>query len=217
MSRLMTLLLRGSLGAAVAAIGLVVTLGAQTPSSEDKVPIPNGSVRMPKLEAQLAAGAGPGVVLVRVYRMEAPPEMLFQFYKRSLQASRDLDLDSASMEPGDLTRVSYQLHFHDLKDECADSVADASASSAPPNAAPATCKVWRRSKDKIHALRTRLGFEPDVWLKQVDYRWLTRDADGVWTSWLVELKDVGLAENWKRYTLNAQVTIQKIVHSAPAP
>jgi hypothetical protein len=212
MSRLMPLL-RGSLGAAVAAIGVVVTLGAQAPTTDKGVPIPSPSVRLPKVEAQLGGGEGAGALSVRVYRSEAPLEMLFRWYQRSLLATRDIELDSASMEPGDVTRVGYHLFYHAIKDECADSAAAAPA----PSQAPPTCKVWRLGKDKERSLHNRMGLAPDEWIERATFTWFGRALNGVWTRWQLELQDTGLSKDWKRYELKSQIIVRKVVYGAPGP
>ena len=127
--------------------------------------------------------------------------------------TRDLALDSADLEPGEGTRVSHHLVFHTFGDACADSAAGAST----PSEAAATCRVWRRGKDKERALHTRVGLEPNLWIERVTFTWFVRELNGVWTRWQLELKDTGLSNNWKRYELQAQITVRKVVFGGPGP
>ncbi len=191
-----------------AIVALAVTigssLGAQAPATEADIPIVPGAVRQPRLELPGGGSDSGQVRLMRVYRWNAPIEPLTRYYLQQLGGRRDVALDTAAVQPGETTPISYHLTFHSLEDECADSAAGSAAGGT-------ACRVWKRGKDKKRALvNSRLGYAPLLWIERVTFRWFSRDAGGDLVQWRVDLSDVGLSEDWKRYALKTQLTIESV-------
>jgi hypothetical protein len=191
---------------AIAALAALIgtALGAQAPATEAEIPIVTGATRQPRLELPAGGSESGQVRSIRVYRWEAPIEILARYYLQHLGGRRDAVLDTAALHPGETTPISYHLTFHSLEDECADSAAGIPAGGK-------ACTVWKRGKDKKRALvNSRLGYEPELWVERLTFRWFSRDPGGDLVEWRVELSDSGLSENWKHYLPNAQLTIESV-------
>src|SRR6267378_1149407 len=124
---------------AIAALAAVIgtALGAQAPATEAEIPIVTAATLQPRLE--LAAGGSESwqVRSIRVYRWEAPIEILARYYLQHLGGRRDAVLDTAALHTGETTPISYDLTFQSLEDECADSAAGTAAGGK-------ACTVWKR-------------------------------------------------------------------------
>ena len=203
-----------AVAAAVAVIG-AATLGAQIAPIDSAIPLASSAKRLPQLEQQVAASAGGFAREVRVYRWAAPIEPMFRYYEVKLGGVRDvvLDTSSAIFMPGATTRVSYQLDFHVLQDQCTDSTPRAAA----PGAAPATCKSWRRARDKKRALSGRVGPEPGAWLERATFTWFVRDTTGELYRWRMVLRDSGLSDNWQHYTPLTDLTLERVQLTRKTP
>jgi hypothetical protein len=191
---------------AIAALAAVigVALGAQAPATEENIPIASGATRQPRLELPAGGSESGQVRSVRVYRWDAPIELLAGYYLQHLSGRRDVALDTAALHPGEATPISYHLTFHSLEDQCADSAAGIGAGGQ-------ACTVWKRGKDKKRVLvNGRLPYAPDLWIERVTFRWFRRDAQGDLVQSRVDLSDSGLSENWKRYEPNTQLTIESV-------
>ena len=185
--------------------GVVGTaLGAQAPATEQEIPIATGAVRQPRLEVTSGGSDSGHVRLIRVYRWDAPIEPLARYYLQHLNGRRDVALDSAAVQAGETSPISYHLTFHSLEDQCADSATGSAAGGK-------ACKLWKRGKDKQRVLvNGRLGYVPHLWIERVTFTWFSREPQGDLVEWRVELSDSGLSENWKHYAPNAQLTIESV-------
>ena len=184
-----------------ASLGGAVVLGAQAPATQAAVPLASGARRQPLLEQQAGGSEEGGGRSIRVYRWASPIEPLVRYYIQALDARRDIMPDSALQRPGETSRISYHLDFYSFEDECADSGAAGGG-----QASSATCKTWRRGKNKARALNFRLGYEVGVWVERTTFRWFSRDSTGV-VRWRAELRDVGLSHDWNHYVPNTQLTV----------
>ena len=204
-----------AIAAAAAVIG-VVALGAQAPTTDDDVPLATGAMRQPDLESQAGGPATGDTRSIRVYRWTAPSEILLRFYLRRLGGAWEGDQDTASVAslgPGESTPISYRLAFFSFEDQCADSDAGAAAGGV----APAGCKAWRRGKDKRRALGGHLGLEPDRWLERATFSWFSRGAQGDLNRWHLEIRDLGLSNNWQHWRPLTQLTIERVQVKRSAP
>jgi len=190
---------------AAASLAGAVALGAQAPTTQAAVPLASGARRQPLLEQQAGGSEAGGGRSIRVYRWASPIEPLVRYYIQALDARRDITPDSALQRPGETSRISYHLDFYSFEDECAD--AGAAAGGQPPPSPPATCKTWRRGKNKARALNFRLGYEVGVWVERTTFRWFSRDSAGAVLRWRAELRDVGLSNDWNHYVPNTQLTV----------
>ena len=199
--------------AATALIG-AVTLSAQS-SVDSAVSLVQTAKRYRQLEQAIAASQGIDTGSIRVYRWQAPLEPMYHWYVRRFSAKRDIALDSAALqaevhalEPGQRTQVLYHLVFHSFDDQCVDSTSTAPA---------ATCKSWKRGKDKRRALNGRLPDQPDSWLSLATFTWFTRTEKGDLIRWQADLADAGLSKSWQQWTPLTQLTLEKQVLKPSTP
>ena len=90
-------------------------------------------------------------------------------------------------------------------------------SNAAPGAAPATCKSWRRARDKKRALSGRVGPEPGAWLERATFTWFVRDTTGELYRWRMVLRDSGLSDNWQHYTPLTDLTLERVQLTRKTP
>jgi hypothetical protein len=209
MTRVAALTLSQSLvGGALALFG-VGALGAQhAPETVDQIPLVPGTTRDSKSEGRLQAGADPSTRVLRVYRIGASMELLFKYYLGRLGGQPGHPGDSTPVvREGDVSPITYQLAFHTFDDECADPPAAPAASGG---ATP--CRLFRRGKDKRTALdRVRIPYDRARWIEDASFTWFRRDLSGILTRLRVDLRDVGLSDNWKRYDPQGQVLFESVV------
>jgi len=197
--------LRGWAIATAAAVVGAFALGAQAPTTDAEVPLATGSQRQLQLEPLSGGTGGVEERSTRVYHWPGPIEPLFDFYRRRLGGGRDIALDTASVPRGEATPVSHHLEFHTFADSCADPATGTAAGGET----PATCKAWRRGKDKMRALNGRIGLAPTAWIERATFNWFSRDMQGDLVRWRVELRDTGLSANWQHYMPSSQITIER--------
>ena len=172
------------------------------------MPLPPGAVREKGIEEQAAAGKGPDTQLLMVYRSSAPVEMLVQWYKRKFTTAEDIALDTAALQPGGVTPISYHITPHVFVDECVDPPASVATAS---EAAPA-CKKWRRGVDKRRALdNSRVAFVDGVWVEVFTLTWYERSTNGELLRRQIEVRDTGLSKNWQHDQLRSQITLERQV------
>ena len=197
-----------SLVAAAAAAFIAVTLQGQIPRTEAEIPILKGAIRDTKAEAQLEVAGAAGARYLRVYRIDASMELVSKWYVSRLRGSPGAVLDTASLDPGKTTPISYRLNYHAFDDECVDEAGRAAASGE----VGAACKVWRRGRDKKATLDgSRIQYEGGGWIEQVLFTWVSRELNGDWVRWQVALRDVGLSANWKRHQPRVRLTVERVV------
>ena len=161
-------------------------------------------------------GSRPRVQIHEVFQVGAPPEMLLSWYLRRLNwlsPNKDRELDTSEVRMAD-TRpaMTYHITFHNFDDVCLDPGAATATegSDAPP------CKLTRYGKEKRHLLENnRVGFEQGVWIDRVTFMWMTREATGEILRRTIELRDAGISDDWKRYTLVTQITLAREAVSEP--
>jgi hypothetical protein len=199
------------LGAVLAAAAVAFTPPARAQKLTDRtMPLPETSVRQRQLEPPPGAVASGG--MYEVWRVAAPPELLLQWYMRSLNRLspiKDGVLDTANIIMGD-TRppMTYHITLHTFKDKCADPVETTPASTDPPTA----CKRWNLGKEKRRILdNNRVGYEWGEWIQKITFTWFIRELNGALVRRQIELLDTGLSNDWKRYTLVTQITLQRDV------
>jgi len=191
---------------AAAAVTLAPALAAQK-QTDRSMPLPETSRRLRQLEPP-EGSEGARVQIHEVWQVGAPPEMLLRWYLRRLNflsPNKDRVLDTAEVRTGD-TRppMTYHITFHMFDDECRDPVPTTPASTG--EAAPCTAK--RFGKEKRRTLdNNRVGFEQGAWIERVTFMWLTRDANGEMLRRTIEMRDTGLSDDWKRYTLVTQIVL----------
>jgi hypothetical protein len=179
------------------------TLAAQK-LTDAMLPLPETSQRMRQLEPPPQPGR-----LYEVWKVGAPPEMMLGWYLRKLNRLSPIKngvLDTAKVIMGD-TRppMSYQITFHKWDDECADSSASATSSDAP-----ATCTRWKLGKEKRRLLdNNRVNYELGEWIERVTFTWYVRELNGEMVRRRIELRDVGISDDWKRYTLVTRITLER--------
>ena len=206
-------------GAMLAAAVVAVTplsLAAQK-LTDPTMPLPETSRRMRELEPPATAGDGVTVPMFEVWRVGAPPEMLLGWYLRRLNRLspvKDAVLDTADVRVGD-TRPSMTFHltFHTFEDECMDPVPAASTSSDGTH----PCSRWRRGTMKRRILdNNRVGYEQQLWIETITFLWYDREAaSGAIVRRQIELRDTGLSDDWKRYNLVTQITLEReVLHPA---
>lgn len=190
-------------------VGVFAPLGAQT-LADATMPLPPGVAREKGIEAQMAATKGPETQLLMVYRSSAPVEMLVGWYKRRLATAEDIPLDTASLQPGGATAISYHLTFHAFVNECMDPGPSAGTSSD----SGATCKKWRRGIDKRRALdNSRVAFKDGTWVEFFTLTWYERTLNGELVRRQIEVRDTGLSKNWQHDELRSQITLERQVVS----
>ena len=175
------------------------------------MPLPETSVRQRQLEPPAGADEGAGARMFEVWTVGAPPEMLLGWYLRRLNRLspvKDGPLDTAAVQPGKYTPLSYHLTFHTFENQCAD------PGGATPASSDATrpCTRLKRGIDKRQTLdNNRVGYELGVWIDRVTLTWFVREATGELVRRRIELRDTGLSDDWKRYTLVTQITLEREV------
>lgn len=193
---------------------VVATVAFTAPTLAQKLtdrtmPLPETAIRQRQLEPP--GGTGPGGMF-EVWRVGAPPEMLLGWYSRSLNRLspiKDGVLDTANIIMGD-TRppMTYHIALHTFEDKCADPVETTLVSSDTTHA----CKRWKLGKDKRRILdNNRVGYEWGEWIEKITFTWFIRELNGELVRRQIELLDTGLSDDWKRYTLVTQITLQREV------
>jgi hypothetical protein len=183
------------------------TLAAQK-LTDPMLPLPETSKRLRQLEPP-PDGSGR---IFEVWRVGAPPEMMLGWYLRRLNRLspvRDGTLDTSNVIVGD-TRppMSYHVTYHTFADECMDSAATTPAS----NEGARACTRWRFAKEKRRSLdNNRVSIEMGEWIERVTFTWYVRELSGELVRRQIELRDTGLSDDWKRYTLVTQMTLQRDV------
>jgi len=196
--------------AAVAA----ATLGAQAPSFE-QIPIVRGATRDAKHEALLLSASPAGERHLRVYRVPASIEGLFRNYLNRLGGSPGPAPDSPAAPVTGATEITYSLAFHSFEDECMDSV---STAPAPTGSGAAACQRVRRGLDKRKSLdRMRIAYGLGRWIEHASFTWFRREPDGALLRLRVELRDMGLNSDWKRYTSLVHLLVESVVLERGAP
>ena len=183
------------------------TLAAQK-LTDPTMPLPPGVIRDQQPAAPVGAGEGADTRWTEVWYVGASMEQLLVWYLRRIHATEDATLDTAVVKPGEGTLVSYHITFHLFDDQCMDPGQSASASSdaAPP------CKHWRRGAAKRRALdNSRVGFRPGQWIEVATITWFVRDEQGVLVRRRIELRDMGLSNDWQRDQLRSQITLEREV------
>jgi len=200
-----------TLGAVLVAAAVAFTAPARAQKLTDRtMPLPETSMRQRQLEPP--AGAVPSGGMHEVWRVAAPPELLLQWYMRSLNRLspiKDGVLDTANIIMGD-TRppMTYHITLHTFEDKCTDPVETTPASTDPPPA----CKHWNLGKEKRRILdNNRVGYEWGEWIQKITFTWFIRELNGSLVRRQIELLDTGLSPDWKRYTLVTQITLQRDV------
>ena len=182
-------------------------VGAQK-VTDPSMPLPPGVVREKGLEAQAGAGDGADGRFLQIYHVGAPSEMVFSWYLKRLNATKDAPADTAALRPGESTFPRYNVTYYSFSDECADPGASASASTdaAPP------CKHWRRGRDKQRALdNSRVGVRGEGWIERFTLTWFSRGDNGELFRRQIEVRDTGLSDNWQHDQLRSQITLERVV------
>jgi hypothetical protein len=209
-------------GAALAAVAVVAaftvpTLAAQK-LTDRSMPLPETSQRQRQLEPPVAAGGGANAPMYEVWRVGASPELLLGWYLRSLNRLSPVMnavLDTADVMMGN-TRppVSYHITMHRFKDECVDPV----DTTIVPSDTTHQCKRWRSGKQKLHTLdNNRVGYGLGDWIERITFFWYIREVTGELVRREIELRDTGLSDDWKRYTLVTQITLRRDVLEPATP
>jgi hypothetical protein len=196
-------------GAALVAAAVLFAppLGAQK-STDPTMPLPPGAVREKGLEAAAGGGEGADRRLLRIFRVGAPVEMVFAWYQRQLTPYEDAVQDTAGLQPGETTPISYHLTYHTFVDQCMELAEGASSSSD----ATAPCKRWRRGLDKQRALtNSRVPLPGGRWMEGFTITWVTRGAGGELVRRQIEVRDTGLSNNWQHDQLRSQITLEREV------
>jgi hypothetical protein len=196
-------------------LALMLALGASNLAAQATwggklMPIPPGATR----DYQLEHGNADDTTArswTQVYRYEATAELVFRWYQDRMGLKPRLAIDTATIQPGSTTPVTYHLTMHTFDDQCLDPV-DTVATEGPP---PADCTKWRRGKEKRHVLGVRIGVEPNRWIERAVLTWYSRSEDGVLTKRSIELIDTGLARDWKRYDPRTEVILHKETEGQP--
>ncbi len=80
------------------------------------------------------------------------------------------------------------------------------------------CRVWRRGADKRQVLlNLRPIQEPGAWIETVVFTWYSRDTNGELIRLRLELRDTGLAADWKHYMPRTQIVASTSVVTPHAP
>jgi hypothetical protein len=180
--------------------------------TDKTMPLPRTSTRQRALEPPT-----PGH-MYEVWRLAASPELLLGWYLRALNwmsPVKDGVLDTADVMAGN-TRppMAYHIEMHSFKDECLDPPDSTSA----PRDSTHPCKVWRSGKVKLHTLdNNRVGAGMGDWIERITFTWYIRELTGEVVRRRIELRDVGLSDDWKRYTLRTRITLERDTLKAAAP
>lgn len=196
-----------------AAVALTPLMLAAQKLTDRMLPLPETSRRHRELEKPAQPGG-----IYEVWTVGAPPEMMLGWYLRKLNRLspvKDGELDRANVILGD-TRppMSYHITLHTFEDECMDSTHTNGASGGT-----ASCTRLRRGKQKRTTLdNNRVSFEMGEWIDRITFSWYVRESSGALVRRQIELRDIGLSPDWKRYTLVTQITLEReIVEPATAP
>jgi hypothetical protein len=181
--------------------------------TDPMLPLPETSRRHRELEPPPQPGR-----INEVWTVGAPPEMMLGWYLRKLNRLspvKDAELDTANVILGD-TRppMSYHITLHTFEDECMDSTQTSAASGGAPS-----CTRLRLGKQKRRTLdNNRVSFEMGEWIDKITFTWYIREPTGALVRRQIELRDTGLSDDWKRYTLVSQITLQReVVQPATVP
>lgn len=200
---------RGWAAGLVAVVVLAAPDLAAQKSADSLLLVPPTATRVRELEPPGIPQGGPRIV--EVWRVEASPELMFNWYLRKLNRYspvRDFQIDSTDVMPGVTTQASYHLIYHTYQDECAD----------PPGATGDACKKWKKGEVKRRLLQnSRAGIDLGEWLAGGTITWFSRDAQGVLWRRKIEVKDDGVSEDWKRYKLLSLVIVTRDTLNIPAP
>jgi hypothetical protein len=200
----------GAAVAAAAALFAPPALGAQK-SNDPTMPLPPGVIREKGLEAAAGAGDGADGRVLQIFRVGAPAELVFTWYKGRLAPYEDAAQDTAHLQPGESTPISYHLNYYTFVDECMDRAESGAASSD----ATAPCKRWRRGLDKQRALNnSRVPLPLGKWVEGFTITWFTRGAQGEIVRRLIEVRDAGLSDNWQHDNLRTQIRLERGVVTA---
>jgi hypothetical protein len=201
------------IGTLAAVVALAPAMLAAQKLTDPMLPLPETSRRHRELEKPASPGG-----IYEVWTVGAPPEMMLGWYLRKLNRLspvKDGNLDRANVILGD-TRppMSYHITLHTFDDECMDSAQTGGASGGT-----ASCTRMRLGKQKRTTLdNNRVSFEMGEWIDKITFSWYVREATGPLVRREIELRDTGLSNDWKRYTLITQITLKReVVDSAPAP
>jgi len=199
--------------AALVAVALLTAPALTAQKLTDKsMPLPQTSNRQRALEPP-----APGH-MYEVWRVAASPELLLGWYQRALNRlspSADMVLDTADVMAGN-TRppMTYHIKMHSFKDQCVDTGDTTFAASDTTH----PCKQWRIGKQKLRTLDdNRVGYGFGDWIDRVTFTWFIRELTGEIVRRRIEIRDVGLSDDWKRYTLLTQITLERDTLKAAAP
>lgn len=200
-------------GAAVAAAvaAFPPTLTAQK-LTDKSMPLPGTSARQRQLEPP-AVGH-----MYEVWRVAASPELLLGWYLRALNRlspNMDAVLDTADIMMGN-TRppMTYHIAMHSFKDQCMDTGDTTFAATDTTH----PCTRWRIGKQKLRTLDdNRVGYGMGDWIERVTFTWYIRELTGELVRRRIELRDIGLSEDWKRYTLLTRITLERDTLPPPPP
>lgn len=188
------------------------TLAAQK-VTDPQMPLPPGVIREKGLEAQAAPGEGTRQFF-QIYRVGAPSEMVYTWYKKKLGATDDAKVDTATLRPGESTFPRFRTTYHTFGDQCADAGMDPSV--AWDTTIP--CKKWRRGFEKRRALdNSRQGINGEGWIERFTVTWYTRGDNGELLRRQIEVRDTGLGSNWQHDFLRSQITLERAVVEPPNP
>jgi len=202
--------------AAAAAAVTTTTLGAQKDKTQraDPIHIPLGAIHDSKEEARIRVGMDSSTRWLKVYRVETTPEVTLTYIRQDLGGARGPRPDSAALRPGETSPITYTVAFHKFDDQCMDAPASSIAASSTGTA----CRVWRRGADKRQVLlNLRPIQEPGAWIETVVFTWYSRDTNGELIRLRLELRDTGLAADWKHYMPRTQIVASTSVVTPHAP
>jgi hypothetical protein len=201
---------RGAVLAAAALLLVSCVLAAQK-SGDPTMPLPPGVIREKGLEQAAGAGDGADGRVLQIFRVGAPVEMVFTWYKGRLAAYEDAEQDTARLKPGESTPISYHLNYYTFVDECMDKGEGGAAASE----ATAPCKRMRRGFDKQRALNnSRVPLPGGKWVEWFTITWFTRGAGGEMVRRLIEVRDDGLSDNWQHDNLRTRIRLERGVMAA---
>jgi len=167
---------------------------AKTPSAEGDIPVFAGAVRdaaaekeelQSRKEGMAAAEGGrtSGEVVreksssLRIYRSDAPPEEVFQYYRKVLGAAADDGSPTERPKPGGVTPVRYRLTFHPEE-----TFQDRSGQEGE----------WPGRMLQSAIAKDRKPLEPGKWLYEALFGWEKVESNGDETGFLVRVLDVGI-------------------------
>lgn len=185
-------------------------------SRDSKMPLPQTSVRQRQLEPPVVMD-GSTFPMYEVWWVGAQPEMLLGWYLgrlNTLSPVKDGSLDTADVRLGETRPMTYHLTFHTFEDQCADSGWTPPDSGAPPR----PCSRWKRGEDKRKLLENnRSGYEMGLWIERITFTWLNREMTGELVRRRIEVRDGGISNDWKRYTLRSEITLVRDVLQKATP